>query len=169
MSERVLYHEPGVGWIAVLWGPLFAVLGALSELVLGGPVHTFAWILAGVALCAITAPWVYARRRFLSLEVTTAGYRQGRETVAAADIAEVTEVGAPAGARVLGGGWAVPRKYEELPVKLADGTVVLAWARDASALRDALSRLTGRPSETTDTEDVDTRTVDTDSTGTGES
>ncbi|MFE0028143.1 hypothetical protein [Amycolatopsis sp. NPDC059021] len=162
MSERVLYHEPGVGWIAVLWGPLFAVLGWLSELLLGGPVHTFAWILVGLALCAITAPWVYARRRYLSLEVTTAGYRQGRETVPAADIVAVTDIGAPAGARVLGGGWAVPRKYDELPVKLADGTVVLAWAKDAEALRDALSRIIGTHEDKEDS-------ADTDSANTGES
>ncbi|MFD9894220.1 hypothetical protein ACFWY9_33140 [Amycolatopsis sp. NPDC059027] len=172
MSERVLYHEPGVGWIAVLWGPLFAVLGWLSELLLGGPVHTFAWILAGLALCAITAPWVYARRRYLSLAVTTAGYRQGRETVPAAEIAAVTDVGAPAGARVLGGGWAVPRKYDELPVKLTDGSVVLAWAKDAEALRDALSRLVGTGSAHDGSADEDTAdkdSADADSANPGES
>jgi hypothetical protein len=50
-------------------------------------------------------------------------------------------VGTPVGARVLGGGWSVPRKYDELPVKLDDGTVVLAWARDVEALKAALGRL----------------------------
>ncbi|SEP41509.1 hypothetical protein [Amycolatopsis saalfeldensis] len=138
---RTLYSEAGVGWLALVWGPLFALLGALAELATGGPVHTVAWIMIAIGLCALTLPWVYARRRFLSLEVTTHGLRQGREQLEAARIAAVTDVGTPVGARVLGGGWTVPRKYDELPVKLDDGTVVLAWARDVEALRDALSEL----------------------------
>ncbi|MEQ0563192.1 hypothetical protein ABJI51_29295 [Amycolatopsis sp. NEAU-NG30] len=136
-----LYAEPGVSWGAILWGPAFALLGALAELVTGGPVHVVGWLMVGFGLCVITVPWVYARRRFLSLEVTTKQLRQGREKVPAEQVASVTDVGAPVGARVLGGGWAVPRKYDSLPVQLTDGTVVLAWAKDVEALRDALDRL----------------------------
>ncbi|WP_328606058.1 hypothetical protein OG943_39765 [Amycolatopsis sp. NBC_00345] len=139
--SRTLYAEPGVGWLALVWGPLFALLGAVAELATGGPVHTVAWVMVAIGLCALTLPWVYARRRFLSLEVTTQGLRQGREQLEAARIADVTGVGTPVGARVLGGGWTVPRKYDELPVKLDDGTVVLAWARDVEALQAALSEL----------------------------
>ncbi|MDQ7810491.1 DUF3093 family protein [Amycolatopsis sp. A133] len=136
-----LYAESGVSWAAIWWGPAFAVVGALAELATGGPVHVVGWLMVGFALCVITMPWVYARRRFLSLEVTTEQLRQGREQVPAAQIAEIDDVGTPVGARVLGGGWSVPRKYDSLPVKLADGTVVLAWAKDVEALRDALDRL----------------------------
>ncbi|WP_410587028.1 hypothetical protein [Amycolatopsis sp. lyj-23] len=136
-----LYAESGVSWGAIAWGPVFALVGALAELVTGGPVHVVGWLLVGVGLCVITMPWVYARRRFLSLEVTTEQLRQGREKVPAAEIASVTDVGAPVGARVLGGGWSVPRKYDSLPVRLADDTVALAWAKDIEALRDALDRL----------------------------
>ncbi|WP_410561850.1 hypothetical protein [Amycolatopsis sp. cmx-4-61] len=136
-----LYAESGVSWGAIGWGPVFALVGALAELVTGGPVHVVGWLLVGLGLCVLTMPWVYARRRFLSLEVTSEQLRQGREKVPAAQIASVTDVGAPVGARVLGGGWSVPRKYDELPVRLADGTVVLAWAKDVEALRDALDRL----------------------------
>ncbi|MEU5257509.1 hypothetical protein [Amycolatopsis sp. NPDC021455] len=140
MSDR-LYAESGVSWVAILWGPVFALAGALAELVTGGPVHVVGWLMVGFGLCVITVPWVYARRRFLSLEVTKNQLRQGREKVPAEQIAEVTDVGTPVGARVLGGGWSVPRKYDSLPVKLADGTVVLAWAKDVEALRDALDEL----------------------------
>jgi len=140
VSER-LYAESGVSWAAIVWGPVFAVVGALAELATGGPVHVVGWLMVGFGLGVITVPWVYARRRFLSLEVTTKELRQGREKVPAAQLAEVTDVGTPVGARVLGGGWSVPRKYDSLPVKLADGTVVLAWAKDVEALRDALDRL----------------------------
>ncbi|WP_410638238.1 hypothetical protein [Amycolatopsis sp. lyj-346] len=140
MSDR-LYAESGVSWAAIGWGPAFALVGALAELATGGPVHGVGWLLVGLALGVITMPWVYARRRFLSLEVTTEQLRQGREKVPAAQIADVTDVGPPVGARVLGGGWSVPRKYDSLPVELADGTVVLAWAKDVEALQDALERL----------------------------
>ncbi|MEU4246049.1 hypothetical protein AB0F15_01415 [Amycolatopsis sp. NPDC026612] len=140
MSDR-LYAESGVSWAAIGWGPVFALVGALAELVTGGPVHYVGWLMVGAGLCVITMPWVYARRRFLSLEVTTEHLRQGREQLTAAQIAEVADVGTPVGARVLGGGWSVPRKYDSLPVKLADGTVVLAWAKDVEALQDALDRL----------------------------
>ncbi|GAA3553413.1 hypothetical protein GCM10022222_41430 [Amycolatopsis ultiminotia] len=138
---RTLYSEPGVRWTALVWGPLFAVLGALAELATGGPVHVVGWVLVGVALVALTLPWVYARRRFLSIEVTTHELRQGRERVPAGRIAEVTDVGTPVGTKVLGGGWSVPRKYDELPVRLDDDTVVLAWARDVESLRTALAEL----------------------------
>lgn len=141
MTTRRLYHEPGVSWVALVWAPLFALVGALSELVTGGPVHVVGWFVVALGLCLLTMPWVYARRRFLSLEVTTGEYRQGREKLTAEQIAEVDDVGTPVGTRVLGGGWSVPRKYDELPVKLSDGTVVLAWARDVEALKEALARL----------------------------
>jgi hypothetical protein len=140
VSDR-LYAESGVSWAAILWGPVFALAGALGELATGGPVHVVGWLVVGAGLGVITVPWVYARRRFLSLEVTTEQLRQGREKVPAKQVESVTDVGAPVGARVLGGGWAVPRKYDSLPVKLTDGTVVLAWAKDVEALRDALDRL----------------------------
>jgi hypothetical protein len=139
-AEVSFYHEPGVSWVALVWGPLFAVIGALAELTTG-PAHVLAWAFVAVGLVVITLPWVYARRRFLSLEVTTKGFRQGREVLEAARIAEVTDVGPAVGARVLGGGWSVPRKYDELPIKLDDETVVLAWALDVEELQAALTRL----------------------------
>jgi hypothetical protein len=77
----------------------------------------------------------------MSVKLTRAALWQGREALEVQRIAEVTDVGAPVGARVLGGGWSVPRKYDELPLKLDDGTVVLAWARDVQALQAALGRV----------------------------
>lgn len=133
-----LYAEPGATWWPLLWGPGFALAGYLAELFAGIRTHTVMWLAAGVGLLGLTAVWVYARRRFLAVRVTGAELEQGRERVPIAQLAEVDDVGTPAGTRVLGGGWSVPRKSEELPVRLQDGTVVLAWARDAGALRSAL-------------------------------
>ncbi|TNC28566.1 DUF3093 family protein [Amycolatopsis alkalitolerans] len=138
MSET-RYFEPGAKWTALLYGPLFAVLGYLAELATG-TTHTVAWILVGLGLAAITAPWIHARRRFLTVRVTGTELWEGRESLPLSEIAETTDVGAPAGARVLGGGWSTPRKFDELPIRLTDGTVVVAWAKDVQALRAALER-----------------------------
>jgi hypothetical protein len=141
--SEIRYHESGASWMALLYGPGFAVLGAIAEPLTGAPVHGVAWVLVGLGLAAITAPWVYARRRFFTVRVTSSALWQGREELPLARIAEVTDVGAPAGARVLGGGWSAPRKYDELPVRLDDGSVVLAWAKDGAALRDAIQDVKG--------------------------
>ncbi|HJQ45404.1 MAG TPA: hypothetical protein VJ870_03625 [Amycolatopsis sp.] len=138
MSE-VRYVEHGARWSAVFYGPLFALLGYFAELATGSP-HTVAWVLVGLGLAVITAPWIYARRQFLTVKVTATELWEGREMVPLSQIRQVDDVGAPAGARVLGGGWSTPRKYDELPIRLDDDTVVLAWARDVEALRTALSR-----------------------------
>jgi hypothetical protein len=133
------YVEYGAKWRALLYGPLFALFGFLVELATG-QTHVFAWIIVALGLAAITAPWVHARRRFLTVKVTDTELWQGRESLPLAEIAETTDVGAPTGARVLGGGWGTPRKYEELPLRLIDDSVVLAWARDVTALRAAIER-----------------------------
>jgi len=137
MSE-IRYLERGAKWTALLYGPLFAVLGYLAELATGST-HTVAWIIVGLGLAVITAPWIYARRRFLTVKVTSTELWAGRESLPLSRIAQVEDVGAPTGARVLGGGWGTPRKYDELPIRLDDDTVVLAWAKDVRALRTALS------------------------------
>lgn len=141
MIQPVLYAEPGSTWWPVLWGPIFAVVGALVELTTG-PVHTLAWVLVAFGFAGAAAIWVNARRKVCSVELTPVTLRQGRETLDVAKIAAADEeVGTPVAARILGGGWAVPRKFEAVPLKLDDGTGVVAWARDGEALRAALREL----------------------------
>jgi hypothetical protein len=136
----VLYAERGSSWWPVLWGPAFAAVGAAVES-LTGPVHTAAWLIVGIGLAGVAAVWVNARRKLLLVRLTPTALTQGREHLPVPRIAEVDEVGHPTGARVLGGGWTAPRKYTELPVRLDDGTVVIAWAKDVAALQTALRRL----------------------------
>lgn len=140
MTEPVLYAEEGSSWWPLLWGPLFAGVGAGLE-AFAGPVHTAAWLGVGIILFGIFALWVNARRKVYAVELTPITLRQGRETLAIDTIAQVTDVGAATGSKVLGGGWSAPRKTDDVPVKLDDGTVVLAWARDGEALKNALARL----------------------------
>jgi hypothetical protein len=137
---QTLYAARGSGYRPLLWGPLFALAGFAAELAIGGPVHPVLWIAAAVVLLLLTSLWVYSRRRFLTIRVTPTTLRQGGEALAVAEIADVDDVAAPARGRVLGGGLTVPRGYDELPLRLVDGTVVLAWAKDTDALREALHR-----------------------------
>lgn len=139
-SALVLYTEAGSSLWPVLWGPAFALIGAVVE-AMSGPVHVVAWVVVGFVLAGLAMIWVQARRRVCAVRLTTSALTQGRESIDVGSLAEVEDVGASVGARVLGGGWSVPRKFTEVPVKLGDGSTVLAWARDGDALRAALSRL----------------------------
>lgn len=136
----VLYTEPGSSFWPLLWGPVFAAVGAAVEAPTG-QIHGLAWPLVGIGLAGVAAVWVSSRRRLLSVRLTTYALTEGQETVAVERIAAVDDIGAPAGARVLGGGWSVPRKYEDVPIRLTDGSVVLAWAKDGEGLRAALRPL----------------------------
>jgi hypothetical protein len=138
----VLYTEPGSGWWPLLWGPVFALVGAGVE-ALSGPVHTVAWLVVALVLFGLALLWVQARRRVCSVTVTGTNLYQGREPLAVREIVAVDDVGMPVGARVLGGGWTVPKKFTEVPLRLADDSVVVAWAKDPDALRAALRPLLG--------------------------
>jgi hypothetical protein len=132
-------YQERTTWTVVLYGPVLALVGWFVEWLIGGPTHTVAWVCAGLGLALITLPWVYARRRFLTVRVADDVLWQGREALPVRRIASTADVGAPVGARVLGGGWSVPRNFTPLPLRLRDGTVVLAWAKNPEALRTVLN------------------------------
>ncbi len=140
-TEQVLYEEVGASWWPLLWAPAFSLAGIGFEIATGSRAHVFGWTVVGLVLLLFTALWVYARRRFLAVRLTPTTLMQGREKLAVDRIAAVDDVGTPVGTWVLGGGWSVPRKYDELPLRLDDDSVVLAWARDAEAMRSALRGL----------------------------
>ena len=147
-SDDVRYQETAASWWWLLFGPGFAAAGILVELVTQGPVLYPVWLVAGVALTGFTAMWVYARKRYVVVRLTRSTLRQGQETLLVERIAGLADADGKPGempvvhaSRVLGGGMAAPRKYDELLLRLDDGTVVLAWARDGGALREALREL----------------------------
>lgn len=142
----VLYAEPGSTRWPLLWGPAFAGIGAGTE-ALTGRVHTVQWLTVGIVLFGVFALWVNVRRKVYRVELTPTELRQGRETLPVKDIAQVTDAGTATGAKILGGGWTVPRKTYEVPLRLDDGSTVLAWARDDDALKAALARLVGEVRE----------------------
>jgi hypothetical protein len=140
-AEETVYEEPGSTWWPLLWGPVFAVIGVVVE-ALTGPVHWLAWFVVSVGMAGATAIWVHGRRSLCSVRLTRTTLRQGREEIPVARIAEVdAEAGPAMGARVLGGGWTVPKKFEGVAIKLDDGTDVLGWAMDGESLRAALRQV----------------------------
>lgn len=137
-----LYFEPGASWWGILFGPIFAAFGIGVELLSNGPLFWALWITVAVVLGLFTAFWVYGRRRFFQVRLTPEELTQGTETVPVEQIAEVFDGDdEPFGMRVLGGGLAVPRKYDPIQLGLADGSRALGWARDGDALRTALREL----------------------------
>jgi hypothetical protein len=139
-TAPALYAEPGSTWWPLVWGPAFAAIGAGVE-ALSGPVHSQIWVLVGLGLAIMALVWVQARRRLWAVRLTATALHQGREAIAVDTIDDVDDVGVPVGARILGGGWTVPRQFGELPIRLTDKTVVVAWAKDVDALRAALRPL----------------------------
>jgi hypothetical protein len=137
-DQPTLYAEPGTSWWPLLWGPVFALVGFGLE-ALTGANRPWLWLLVAVTLLLPTLVWVQGRRRVYAVRLTPVALHQGREELPVRDVEKVVE--ARADARVLGGGWSLPRGTEALPLRLADGTVVTAWARDAEALREQLDRL----------------------------
>lgn len=137
----VVYAESGATWWPVVWGPAFALIGVVVEWWTPGPTHLLMWLLLAGVLAAASAVWVYGRRRLCSVRVTPSVLMLGHEELPVSRIVAVTDVGAPVGARTLGGGWTAPHGTSEVPLRLDDDRVVLAWAHDPEAFTEALQSL----------------------------
>ena len=136
----MLYRESGSSWWPLVWGPAFAVAGYLIELITG-PASVALWSIVGLVLTLCAVLWVNLRVKTGSIALTTEEAQFGREKLPVAMIEACRDVGAPTGARVLGGGWSVPKGTTAVPLRLLDGTVVLGWARDPEALLAGLRRV----------------------------
>lgn len=138
VEGAVRYAEPGARMWRLWLGPALAAAGLLAELAIGDRPHWLMWIITGVGLLWLNAVWVLARRRFLRVRVTDTVLVQGTERVPVADIASVLTREPRPGTRVLGGGMTVPRRYEGVGLRLADGAQVLAWSQDTETFTAAL-------------------------------
>lgn len=140
-DSAVRYAEPGASWWLLLMGPVLGLLGALTQLSGDGRMQIAVWLVAALVITGFTAPIVAARRRHTAVEVTGGRARFGQEWI---DLSEVAQAGqAPSEdaelARVLGGGYVVPRGTREVRLLLVDGTSVRGFARRPDRLRAALS------------------------------
>lgn len=152
MADAAVFAEPGGRWRTVVIGPVICLIVLIAELVVGVGVHLFALTLFAVLLAAFVAVQVLAARRHASVEVHGADLRCGTETVPLADIAELLPAADPDAAdlepwetaRALGELSGVPRRRTSIGLRLVDGTVVRAWARDGDGLRAALDDAVAR-------------------------
>ncbi|MDH6680376.1 hypothetical protein M2284_004605 [Rhodococcus sp. LBL1] len=143
----VLFDEPGARWRTVAYGPVFCVVALVIELLTGPVVHWFALTLFAVILAGIVYVQVAAARRHVSVSLTDTTLRQGAEELPVAEIEDVLPAADPyadepepwESARSLGELSGVPRRRKAIGLRLRDGSLVQAWARDDDGLRDALT------------------------------
>ncbi|MET8774408.1 hypothetical protein ABZV58_05195 [Nocardia sp. NPDC004654] len=151
-GDAVLFAEPGARWRAVAYGPLLCLLVLVLELVTSSPAHWFALIFCGALIAAFVALQVFAGRRHVSVELTESTLRQGAETLPLTGIASVLPERDEhswndedwESARALGELSGVPRRRKGIGLRLRDGGLVQAWARDHRGLRTALTAVLDR-------------------------
>lgn len=142
----VSFAEPGARWRTVALGPVVCLVVLVADLFIGAGVHVFGLTLFAIVLAALVAVQVLAARRHASVEVTATGLRCGTETVPLVDVVEVLPPADPLAedlqpwetARSLGELSGVPRRRTPIGLRLVDGELVRAWARDDDGLRSVL-------------------------------
>nr|WP_309241058.1 hypothetical protein [Nocardia sp. BSTN01] len=147
-TDSVLFSEPGARWRTVAYGPLLCLLVLILELALRrGPVHWFGLAFCAILLAGFVTLQVVAGKRHVSVELTDSALREGTETLPLESIARVfPELDEESwddepweSARALGELTGVPRRRRGIGLKLRDGAMVQAWARDHQQLRAELS------------------------------
>ncbi|MEV0249191.1 hypothetical protein AB0H76_21505 [Nocardia sp. NPDC050712] len=144
--EQVSFAEPGANWRAVAYGPVLCAAVLLLEFGTGSAVHWFALIFCAVLIAGFVALQVFAARRHVSVELTGDVLRSGTEVLPLSRIADLLPPRPDAkydeeweSARALGELSGVPRRRTGIGLRLDDGSVVQAWAKDHRALRAALA------------------------------
>ncbi|WP_019200951.1 DUF3093 family protein [Tsukamurella sp. 1534] len=151
-----LYAERGLSRIWLIWAPLATVLMIVTQwLLLGRTSDWWMWVILGLMAQLFVWLQVSAGRTHVSVELTPETLRCGDESIAVADIAEILPGKAPdhpkkaapedfpswTSARTMGRLSSVPRRRYGMGIRLRDGSVVQAWARNDYALRAALEPL----------------------------
>ncbi|MYR08508.1 DUF3093 domain-containing protein [Gordonia sp. SID5947] len=142
---ELLFSEPGGSWWVVAIGPV--LIGAVLALEIAGPgqVHWPVMMIFAVILVGFSVVQVHAARTHVSVRLTEATLQQGTRTLPLTDIAKIyPENNGPEhqtweSARALGELPAVPRRRKGVGVKLVDGGIAQAWARDVGRFRDELT------------------------------
>ncbi|MFW0795234.1 DUF3093 domain-containing protein [Gordonia sp. CPCC 205515] len=142
---EVLFAEPGGSWWVVLIGPI--LIGAVLAMEISGPgqVHWLVLAIFGLILTGFSFVQVKAARTHVSVRLTETTLQQGTRRLPLADIAKIYPANnSPEhqdweSARALGELPAVPRRRKGVGVKLADGTIAQAWARDVERFRTELT------------------------------
>ncbi|UEA57772.1 hypothetical protein LK459_14250 [Gordonia otitidis] len=142
---ETLFVEQGGSWWVVAIGPVLAGAVLVMDIVGPGRVH-WLWIsILGAIITLFSIVQVYAARRHVGVELTEATLQQGTLLMPLADIDTVYPANngsehekwesAPALGELAG----VPRRRKGVGVKLIDGKLAQAWARDVERFRQELT------------------------------
>lgn len=151
-ESEPLYFEPGASWYWLLAGPAAALMMVYVQYSTGVGYSPMVPILFFVAVSGFLALQVKAGRIHTSVELTAESLREGTEVLPLNEIltvypeAEFTKKSdGPLEkwqtSRTLGELTGVPRGRTPIGLRLTGGRNVQAWARDADALREELTRL----------------------------
>ncbi|MFI6046045.1 hypothetical protein ACIA8C_30765 [Nocardia sp. NPDC051321] len=151
-DSGVLFAEPGARWRTVAYGPILCVIILVIELATGSSVHWFALVFCGSLIAMFVVLQVIAGQRHVSVELSESALRDGTETLPLSSIEAVLPERDEDSwddedweeARALGELSGVPRRRTGIGLRLADGSLVQAWAKDHRTLRTALTAAIGR-------------------------
>ncbi|WP_067861689.1 hypothetical protein [Nocardia shimofusensis] len=162
-EETVLFYEPGACWWTVSYGPIACALILVAEMAAGATPHWFALTFCGALIAAFASVQVLAARTHVSVRLTPSALHQGAETVPLSAIREVLPedgVGPLDAASLQGVSWddadswtddewksaralgelsGVPRRRTGIGLRLREGGLAQAWAKDHRGLRAALT------------------------------
>ncbi len=158
-TDPVLFSEPGARWRSVAYGPLLCLIVLILEIILGhGPVHWFGLAFCAALLAGFVTLQVVAGKRHVSISLTESALREGAETLPLKYVARVFpehdeeswDDDPWQSARALGELTGVPRRRTGIGLKLRDGAMVQAWAKNHRELRAQLEALLDKRSGTED-------------------
>lgn len=136
-DQTVLYAEDGWSWAWILAAPIFCAAAGLFEVATGAPVHWLMLTICALATMATHGIMIAATRVHGRLRVTDESLWQGTEELPYTEVDGVLPEPLD-GTRLLGELRTVPRKRGEVGLRLVDGSLVRAFARDPEALKGAL-------------------------------
>ncbi|WP_330250645.1 hypothetical protein OG874_31135 [Nocardia sp. NBC_00565] len=150
-GTTILFAEPGARWRSVAYGPLLCLIVLILEMLTSADVHWFALVFCAALIAGFVVLQVIAGQRHVSVELTDTALRDGTETLALALIDAVLPERDEESwddedwesARSLGELSGVPRRRKGIGLRLVDGELVQAWAKDHRGLRAALTTAVG--------------------------
>ena len=153
-DQTVFYAEDGWSWAWILAAPIFCAAAGLFEVATGAPVHWLMLLICALATMVTHGIMIAATRVHGRLRVTDESLWQGTEELGYSEVEGVLPESID-GSRLLGELRQVPRKRGEVGIKLVDGSLVRAFARDPEALEGALIPHVGTAEPPSDSDDGD--------------